>query len=522
MRMIRTPRPRTPHSNTPRPSTSRPRTQRGETITEILVAIVIIGLVVGGLASLLATSSMSTARGNQTSRLSIALTGMGEVVKSLTYVRCADTVEYQDAFDKNENAAKLSSQQIDQGGTALTFTVVDVTGCESGVDQGTQDVTIRVGSGGSSLEATVVKRDPEPLSRDMFVVLVGTPISTAGDVLYGFQLSGEGSFSPRDIVEYRFECAADPPTTSTENPDVDGPTTIVTSDPNDPAARCVYRARSDSFDAVVTLTITDSSGVMVSATERWLVPPASSVPLAPTVTFEWTPKTITQATKTFTSTSPTPVVSPIVRWEWDFGDGSPRVSCTDGSCATTSHTYTSSGTYTAELRLTDSLGLIGVGASDPIVISIVSPTSTTPAPTTTIAPQTIEVTGSVYKTLGCYGGVTDTSDRFLEQLGTDGWWHFYFQGCVGSESVALYDPLPIPFADAFHAPTGKKCQMTLERTNGSIIATTKWYGPNTPTPAPIADIGPVADTGGWVFILGGAFKSWPSTMVWRITCTDVP
>ncbi|MEP1095755.1 MAG: PKD domain-containing protein [Cyclobacteriaceae bacterium] len=51
----------------------------------------------------------------------------------------------------------------------------------------------------------------------------------------------------------------------------------------------------------------------------------------------------------------------IVSYEWDFGDGS------SGSGATTSHTYTSAGNYTASLTVTDDGGL----SSDPIFGNIV-------------------------------------------------------------------------------------------------------------------------------------------------------
>ncbi len=51
----------------------------------------------------------------------------------------------------------------------------------------------------------------------------------------------------------------------------------------------------------------------------------------------------------------------IVSYEWDFGDGS------SGSGATTSHTYTQAGTYTASLTVTDNGGL----SSDPIFGNIV-------------------------------------------------------------------------------------------------------------------------------------------------------
>lgn len=490
------------------------RAQRGEMLIEVLAAIVIIGVIIGALASLLATSSVATARSNQTSRLNVALTGMSEIVKSLDYVRCADASDYQLSFNDNEDAAALSSQQIDQRGSTVTFTVVSVDSCVSGVDQGTQDVALTVAAGGQSLNATVVKRDPQPRSLDMFVVLAGTPVSTAGDVRYGFQLSGEGSFSPRGVVRYDFSCAADPPSGDPNNPGIDAPTTIQTSDPNDPAARCMYQARSTAYDALVTLTITDSGGVTLSKTERWNVPAANAPHVAPTATFTWSPPTTTQQTKTFTSTSPTPPTASIVKWEWVFGDGT-TTSCTDGTCATTPHTYASVGTYVAELRLTDSLGFVGVSSPQSITITAGSPSTTAgPTTTTTVVPPPLVYTGTADKFWGCFSGPAG-DDAYTIDLGTDGWWDFYLQGCttLATETVVLHDPPGAPVGDAFRAPSGRQCAMNIERTNGSVLASTPYYTDR---------VAPVADTGGWIFIQSDPpLVSWPTAITWRITCIAI-
>ena len=489
------------------------------TLVEVLVAVVIVGLVIGALAALLSTSSVATARSNQTSRLNSALAGMSEIVKSLDYVRCADASDYQLAFDDNEQSATLSSRQLDQRGGSVTFTVVSVDSCVSGVDQGTQDVALTVASGGRSLDATVVKRDPQPRSRDMFVVLAGTPVSTAGDVRYGFQLSGEGSFSPRGVVRYEFSCGFSPPGSDPDNPGVEAPTTIETSDPNDPDARCMYQARAasdypgDDF-AVVTLTITDSAGVTLSKTEQWEVPPVNAPHLPPEATFTWAPPDTTAQTKTFTSTSPTPLTTSIIKWEWIFGDGT-TTSCTDGTCATTPHTYASVGTYDAVLRLTDSLGFVGTSAPQSITITSGSPSTTAgPTTTTTIVPPPIVVTGSADKFWGCFSGAAG-DDAYEVDLGADGWWDFYFQGCstLATETVVLHDPPGGPFGDAFRAPTGRQCAMNIERPNGAVVATTSYYTDR---------VAPLYDTGGWIFMQSDPpLVPWPPVITWRITCIAV-
>lgn len=487
------------------------RSQRGDSLIEVLAAMIIIGILIGALAALLATSSATTSQSYRTGRLNVALAGMSEVVKSLDYVRCAAAADYQTAFDDNETAAKLASQQIDQRGSAVTFTVSSVSGCASGTDPGTQEIALTVNAGAQTLGATIVKRDPAPRARDMIVVLSGTPVSTTGDVRYGFQLSGEGSFSPRTAVRYEFTCAADPPSGDPDNPGIEAPTYIDTSDPNDPAARCMYQARSTVYEAVVTLTITDSGGWTSSRTERWNVPAAAVAHVAPTASFTWSPATTTVQTKTFTSTSPTPPTASIVKWEWTFGDGG-VASCTDGSCATTTHTYASIGTYSAVLRLTDSLGFVGVSPAQNITIAAGAPSTTAaPTTTTTLVPPPIVATGSADKTLGCFSGAVG-DDAYQVTLGADGWWDFYLQGCslFSTESVALHDPPGGHFGDAFQAPTGKKCRMDIERADGSVIKTTPYY---------TNLVGSLADTGGLIFITSDS--AWPNSTKWRITCIAV-
>lgn len=49
----------------------------------------------------------------------------------------------------------------------------------------------------------------------------------------------------------------------------------------------------------------------------------------------------------------TPPATSIASYEWDFGDGTPKVT---GASPTTSHVYTSPGTYTARLKVTDNEG----------------------------------------------------------------------------------------------------------------------------------------------------------------------
>ena len=133
-----------------------------------------------------------------------------------------------------------------------------------------------------------------------------------------------------------------------------------------------------------------------------------------------------------------------------------------------------------------------------------------PATTTTTAPPPVlEYTGQVDKTIGCYSGVIgDADDVVALPLGNDGWWDFYFQGCsaFATETVALWDPPGGATGNAFQAPSGYKCKMSIDGTSDD-------------TPYYTNDIG-IADTGGLIFL--SSSYDWPDGDVsWTVTCIDV-
>lgn len=69
---------------------------------------------------------------------------------------------------------------------------------------------------------------------------------------------------------------------------------------------------------------------------------------------------------TFTDQSPANPASPIVKWTWDFGDGSPLVTSTTNANQT--HTYANTGTYTATLVVEAASGCLSLVASMPVTI----------------------------------------------------------------------------------------------------------------------------------------------------------
>lgn len=98
----------------------------------------------------------------------------------------------------------------------------------------------------------------------------------------------------------------------------------------------------------VTLTITDPRGAQASKT----IAIAVSAPTPPTVAFDFTPTIVgVNQDVFFTAVASTPATGRrIVSYEWNFGDGG------TGSGSTTSHKYSSQGTFIVTLKATDDVG----------------------------------------------------------------------------------------------------------------------------------------------------------------------
>lgn len=76
----------------------------------------------------------------------------------------------------------------------------------------------------------------------------------------------------------------------------------------------------------------------------------------------------------------------IVKYAWNFGDGSAEVITTTSSV---SHTYAAEGTHTVSLKVTDELALTSLPATHVITVAATTTTTTTtPPPTTTPATTT--------------------------------------------------------------------------------------------------------------------------------------
>ncbi len=102
----------------------------------------------------------------------------------------------------------------------------------------------------------------------------------------------------------------------------------------------------------VALTVTDASGIVV--TLRRIVTPIS--PPEPTVTVTSSPNPpVVGQQATFNAVGTAAPNHQVVRFEWDFGDGS-STSTTGGN---TTHTYAARGIYTLTVRAIDELGRAG-------------------------------------------------------------------------------------------------------------------------------------------------------------------
>ncbi|MEM2293147.1 MAG: PKD domain-containing protein [Nitrososphaerota archaeon] len=106
----------------------------------------------------------------------------------------------------------------------------------------------------------------------------------------------------------------------------------------------------------VELNVTDSEGLWSVTSKPIIVNPE----FGPTANFTWSPTpVIINSTVTFDASSSKPgwsastqQFSPIVSYEWDFGDGSMNQT----SSPITTHKYTAPGNYTVMLKVTDAVG----------------------------------------------------------------------------------------------------------------------------------------------------------------------
>ncbi len=154
----------------------------------------------------------------------------------------------------------------------------------------------------------------------------------------------------------------------------------------------------------------------------------------------------------FTDMSTITGTSTIVKWTWDFGDGSPVV--VSGSNAAQSHTYTSAGTYTAKLKVQTNTGCESVVYSTPVVIHA--------------SPQADFINSAV-----CLpAGAAQFTDKSTVSGGTLAGWAWDF-GDGGTDNIQ--NPLHTyttggPFTATLTVTTGDGCQNTVSKSITNIYA----------------------------------------------------
>jgi len=159
----------------------------------------------------------------------------------------------------------------------------------------------------------------------------------------------------------------------------DGTPHVVESDP-------VTNHTYDTYGTyILILNVTDSEG-------KWDIESKPiTVERCPIADFYWTPYWPQQGeTVTFNASFSTPDGGVIVYYEWDFGDGSPHVLEFDPII---NHTYSSHGTYTVTLNVTDSECRSGI-KSDYISVRANPCASFTWSPPSPLRGQTVTFDGS--------------------------------------------------------------------------------------------------------------------------------
>ena len=140
----------------------------------------------------------------------------------------------------------------------------------------------------------------------------------------------------------------------------------------------------------VTLTVTDADG----ASDTWSVSVTVQADAAPVARLTATPTSqyVTFPVTLDASRSTDSDAYPIASYAFTCGDGSPTHS---GTAATWSCTYTKSGTYTASVKVTDTLGLASTATTTVTVLADAAPVASLSLSSTKIHPgQSVTANGS--------------------------------------------------------------------------------------------------------------------------------
>ncbi len=361
------------------------------TLIETLVAMAILSLTIGGLLGATMAGSRTSGASNVNARMNVLFTAFSESIKSVPYVKCASASDYQSAFEdvelRNEEAQRLR-QRAD---TELEVVSVDPCDVE---DTGVQTITLRVAMAGREREGVMVKRTPElrdlPLRVDFDLAWRSAHLTDgAGNVTTSLDVQIVWGLVPRvrssnGVALYEWWCEQRGPAgevleesewADTEQPP-SRPPDFVTYESFDPTPECRYlapAAGTPEADRTVRIGLraTDGTGMVTRYRQRSFLLPPTSVPHTPPIAairvvapvvdgcVEAVPCTNAQRTVSFESVGSVAPAASIVQWTWDFGDGSPRLFCSNLNCRNPTHTYQGGspvGGFPVSLTVTDSLG----------------------------------------------------------------------------------------------------------------------------------------------------------------------
>ncbi len=172
----------------------------------------------------------------------------------------------------------------------------------------------------------------------------------------------------------------------------------------------------------ITLEVTDSGGLKASTSVTITIGGTANQP--PTAVAEATPTSGTAPlTVNFTGSNSSDPDGTIQSYSWDFGDGNSSTQ------ADPTHTYSTAGTYTAVLTVTDDAGATG---TDQVTITVSSGNTNTP-PVATITSPNDGDSYPVGTTITFTGEGTDAEDGTLPAANFT--WKYQFNG--GAETVLL-------------------------------------------------------------------------------------
>ncbi len=190
-----------------------------------------------------------------------------------------------------------------------------------------------------------------------------------------------------------------------------------TKDPSSSKISCQFPSETGSFNFSLKAYYTNGTESPPSPSFAYTIAAVTETPaLSPTsatapiaVVSSSTAAGNAPLNVSFNGTSSTTGNASIVSYNWTFGDG------TQATGQTTSHTFTTPGTYSATLTVVDNKGLSGT-INTPIIVAGTASANKTPTAATTSADQNQEATASTTKAID--GKAAPTDKNFNVEIGT--------------------------------------------------------------------------------------------------------